>query len=138
MLVTNKFIYLKALELQELNLEDFTKLSVSMNFFIQKNIEEVHSKAVEIEKSRDFIIKKYGEQVQEENENGEESSKYIIPQKYIEVAQQELDALLDIKQDIKISQIKLSELSTYDIDTKTLKAILFMIEDDLSNESKED
>lgn len=108
-------------------------IPVVVNFYIQKNISILKSKNIDIQKARNFIIKKYGKLY----EDSEEGQIYQVPPESIEIAQKELDELMFLKQEIKYYPIKLSALADCNIDTKQLNAILFMIEDDLS-ETKED
>lgn len=133
MKLTNTQIYSYAQNIQHFN-ETNISLPIRINFYIQKNISNILDEAISIEKSRNFIIKKYG------HEDPDNQGTFIFDEDKIDIVQKELDDLGSIEQNIKIHKIKLSELvnANVDINTNILQAIMFMIEDDLSNESKED
>lgn len=133
MKLTNSQIYSYAQNFQNFN-ETNISLPIRINFYIQKNISNITNEAISIEKSRNFIIKKYGK------EDPKNPGTFIFDDDKIDIAQKELDELGSIEQNIKIYKIKLSELvnANLDINTDNLQAIMFMIDDDLSNESKED
>lgn len=133
MKLTNGQIYSYALNLQSFNENNYS-IPVRINFYIQKNAERIIEEGLSVEKNRSFIINKYG--VEEEENPG----LFHIDESLVDKAQKELDELHSIEQNIPIHKIKLSELidSGVDLDTQDLNKILFMIEDDLSNESKED
>lgn len=133
MKLTNTQIYSYAQNIQHFN-ETNISLPIRINFYIQKNISNILDEAISIEKSRNFIIKKYGH----EDPNNPET--FIFDDDKVDIVQKELDDLGSIEQNIKIYKIKLSELvnANVDINTNNLQAIMFMIDDDLSDESKED
>lgn len=131
MKMTNGEIYNHAISLVEFEKEENFSFPTIINFYIQKNIQEIKKIGSLIEDSRSFVIKKYGKPDPKDNEQ------FLISPEYREKAQKELDQLLELEQDVNIYMIKLSDLSEVQINTKQLKAILFMIEDDLS-ETKED
>ena len=85
---------------------------------------------IEIEKSINFISNKYGES------SKDDPNMIIIKDEYKEKAQKELDDLASIKQNIDIHLIKLSELKDLELSSEDLQALLFMIEDDLSNQKE--
>lgn len=125
-------------ELEQNNGEIDFDVPIIINFYIQKNIEEILKLAGIIEKSRNFIIKKYKddkEQIDKEH--------IKIKDEFIFEAQKDLDELMNIEQDANIVKIKLSDLKDCNnLTTKQLKMILFMIDDDLilqnNKEPKED
>ncbi len=133
MKLTNNQIYSYAKALEDFNINNI-EIPIRINFYIQKNILTIIEEGISIEKSRNFIIKKYGK------EDSNKPGTYIFGDDVQELVNQELKDLADIEQNLKIYKIKLSELvnANIDINTKDLNAIMFMIEDDLSNESKED
>ena len=133
MKLTNGQIYSYVLGLQDFNEKNFS-IPIRINFYIQKNYEMLKKEGLSIEKSRDFIIKKYGKEMEDR------PGTFHIDEKLVDQAQKELDELHSIEQNIPIQTIKLSELinESINLETQDLNKIMFMIEDDLSNESKED
>lgn len=129
MKLKNSEIYNYAKKL--INFNNNEQWPVTINFYILKNIQNIIDSAVAIEKTMQFISKKYGKIIDEESQT------YKIEPQNMDIAQKELDELSDIVQEVDIKKIKLSDISTLQMNSEQLNAILFMIEDDL-NETKED
>lgn len=129
MKLKNSEIYNYAKKL--INFNNDEQWPITINFYILKNIQNIIDSAVAIEKTMQFISKKYGKMIDEESQS------YKIEPQNMDIAQKELDELSDIVQEVDIKKIKLSEISTLQMNSDQLNAILFMIEDDL-NEIKED
>ena len=131
MILTNGQIYNYSRLLIKFNENFHSDMSVVINYYIQSNISKMLDAGAEVEKSIIFITNKYKDNQQNE------SGMVKIKDEYIDKAQKELDDLSNIKQNIDIHFIKLSDLKDIHLSTEELQAILFMIEDDLS-ETKED
>lgn len=123
MKLTNLQIYNYASNL----LEEFSnsaelKLPVKVNFYLQKNLLTLKNLATEIEESRLNIIKEYGKI----NEDG---TSYFIPNENIEKAQQELNDLFALEQEVQIYMIKLDSFND-DIllSMSQMESLMFMIE----------
>ena len=123
MKLTNLQIYNYASNL----LEEFSnsaelKLPVKVNFYLQKNLLTLKNLATEIEESRLNIIKEYGQI----NEDG---TSYFIPSENIEKAQQELNDLFALDQEVQIYMIKLDSFND-DIllSMSQMESLMFMIE----------
>ncbi len=125
MKLSNLQIYEIALDLQKYNEKNYT-LPVVVNFFIQKNIQNIMTAAESIEKSRTFILEKYGKY-------SEEKDSYMIDPDKVKLAQKELDSLMELEQEIPVQMIQLSEIAGVELDSLSLKAILFMIQDTIKN-----
>ena len=125
MKLSNLQIYEIALDLQKYNEKNYT-LPVVVNFFIQKNIQNIMTAAESIEKSRTFILEKYGKY-------NEEKDSYMIDPDKVKLAQKELDSLMELEQEIPVQMIQLSEIAGVELDSLSLKAILFMIQDTNKN-----
>ena len=130
MILTNGQIYSSAQKLIKFNENFHKELSVVLNYYIQNNINKLMQAGIEIEKSINFISNKYGES------SKDDPNMIIIKDEYKEKAQKELDDLASIKQNIDIHLIKLSELKDLELSSEDLQALLFMIEDDLSNQKE--
>ena len=123
MKLTNLQIYNYASNL----LEEFSnsaelKLPVKVNFYLQKNLLTLKNLATEIEESRLNIVQEYGQI----NEDG---TSYFIPSENIEKAQQELNDLFALDQEVQIYKIKLD--SCYDdilLSMSQMESLMFMIE----------
>lgn len=130
MILTNGQIYNSAQKLIKFNENFHKELSVVLNYYIQNNINKLMQAGIEIEKSINFISNKYGEP------SRDDPNIIIIKDEYKEKAQKELDDLANIKQNVDIHLIKLSELKDLKLSSEDLQALLFMIEDDLSNQKE--
>lgn len=117
-------IYMLATQLTEAfnNQEDESNLPIKINFFLQKNINKIIDLAQDIDKSRSEIIQKYGTL-------NEEKQEYEVPTEKLEEAQQELNDLFAIEQEIKINMLDINLFDGVDISEKKGNAILFMIYD---------
>lgn len=123
MKLTNLQIYNYASNL----LEEFSnsaelKLPVKVNFYLQKNLLTLKNLATEIEESRLNIVQEYGQI----NEDG---TSYFIPNENIEKAQQELNDLFALEQEVQIYMIKLDSFND-DIllSMSQMESLMFMIE----------
>lgn len=104
------------------NNDNSTYISARVNFFINKNKALLVNACDFIEEQRLSIIQHYG--------NYDESGNFIVPQDKINLANQELEDLLNIEQDISLYYIFLSDLEKYDFTPKQMEALFFMIAED--------
>lgn len=121
MKLTNQQIYEYANNLYIFN--DFNiKLPVKISFFMQKNIKILLEAASEIEESRLNIARSYG--IYSDAEKS-----YIVPNEFIATAQEELNELFGLEQDLNIHMFKLDEFESIELTYQQLSAIMFMIEE---------
>lgn len=121
MKLTNNQIYNLASSLTEIANSN-TYIPAKANFFIQKNITTIAKAAQEIDKSRISIAQHYGTL-------NEEGTQYSIPQEKAAAANQELNDLFGIEQDLEIKTFKIDDLGDIQFTTSQMQAIMFMIED---------
>lgn len=120
MKLTNNEIYSYATELVALNIEQ--KMPVRINFFLQKNIQEIQKLAQEIDAARISIAQQFGTL-------NEEGTSYRIPPQNMPAAQQELNDLFALEQEVNIHIFKLDDFDGIELTTSQLSAIMFMIEE---------
>lgn len=119
---TNLEIYTLYKKLQEAFLNENRNFPVKVFFYIQKNINVLQIKVEEIEKTREYIIKKYGT-INYENNN------YNISSEYIQQANEELQQLENIKQDIELKTINFSDIENLELTPAQMDSLMFMIEE---------
>ena len=120
MKLTNQQIYDAATKLASFYIDG--KLPVRINFFLQKNIQTLAAAGKEIEDARIKIAQDYGEL-------NEEGTSFIVPPENMAVAQQELNDLFNLEQDINIHIFKLSDFNNIELTYQQLASIMFMIEE---------
>lgn len=124
MKLTNQEIYMKATELSVAFTNETKKyIPVKLNFAIQKNFSTLCKAQEEIEKAKIEIAKEYGEL-------SEDGTKYLISEDKKEQAQQELNDLFSIEQDMDIKTCSLSQIENIDLTMEQMQAIMFMITED--------
>jgi hypothetical protein len=109
MKLTNNQIYTYATKLVAFNIEG--KLPVRINFFLQKNIQEMTRLAQEIDASRIGIAQEYGTP-------NEEGTSYNIPADKLQEAQNELNDLYSLEQDVNIHMLKLDDFDSIELTTE--------------------
>lgn len=102
--------------------EEDLYIPAKANFLIQKNLHTIATAAIEIETERIKIAKHYGEL----NESGEQ---YLIPPEKVEIANNEINDLFAIEQDLPIYTISIDSLGDTQLTPKQMQALMFMIED---------
>lgn len=108
-----------------------THLPIKINFFLQKNMAKMIELGQELDRERTEIVKRYGTL-------NEETQQYEIPQEKLEEAQNELNELFNLEQEVKITMLDINAFDGVDISDKKGNAIMFMIYDpDEDNEVKE-
>lgn len=120
---TNKEIYNFYFLISENIINENITLPIKVNFAIQKNFTLLLKLSEEIEQVKQKICAQNGNYVPEENS-------FKIDKDKIESTQQQLDDLMEIKQEVKIRTIKLEDLENIQLTSKQMQALLFMIEDE--------
>lgn len=113
-------IYTYATNLTAFKLEQ--KLPVRINFFLQKNIRIIQELANEIDAEKIAIGQQFGEL------NKEGTSYQILPNN-MAAAQQELNDLFALEQEVDIHMFKLDDFDGIEMTMEQLSAIMFMIEE---------
>ena len=120
--MTNLEIYNIANNLLEAFSDNTQKLPVKVNFFLQKNKKTLLNLAQEIEEERINIAKNYGNL-------DPETGNYSVNSEHIEAAQQDLNNLFSIEQDVNIAKINYNDLDpNMELTTAQMEALMFMIE----------
>lgn len=122
MKLTNQEIYGYALALNEAFADNTQRLPMKVNFYLQKNKKTLMDLGQDIESSRMEIISTYGT-------ISEDGTQYTIPQEKIELAQKELEDLLNLEQEVQIYKINIDNLpDDIILTTGQMEAMMFMIE----------
>ena len=120
--MTNLEIYNIANNLLEAFSDNNQKLPVKVNFFLQINKKTLLNLAQEIEEERINIAKNYGNL-------DLETGNYSVSAEHIEAAQQDLNNLFNIEQDVNIAKINYNDLDpNMELTTAQMEALMFMIE----------
>ena len=123
MLLTNQQIYISAQMLnQHFNGQSAIKLPVKVNFFLQKNIKLLSDMAKEIEESRLHIAQSFGKL-------NEEGTAYTIDEDMQSQAQQELNDLFALTQDVPFHMLKLEDFEGLEFTFAQMNALMCMIEE---------
>ena len=99
-------------------------LPVKVNFFLQKNMNELINLAQEIEESRIEIIKKYG--VQEEDN----PDQFTVPAEKQAEATKELEDLFALEQEVSINMLKLDWFDDINLTGQQVASLAYMIDDE--------
>lgn len=119
--MTNLEIYTIANKLFEAFHDSEQKFPVKMNFFLQKNKKTLLTLAQEIEEARMGIAQTYGVDSGDGN--------FSIAPENISKAQEELDQLFNIEQDVNIAKVKFDDLDpNMELTSAQMEALMFMIE----------
>ena len=122
MTLTNNQIYDYATHLATEFNDNSLKLPIKVNFYLQKNKSALLTLAQDIEQNRQTIIENYGTL-------SEDGSQYIVPPENIEVAQQELNDLFNLEQEVNIYKINIDNLSDdLVLSAGQMEALMFMID----------
>ena len=122
-ILTNEEIYLINKQLDEIFEQSNQYLPARVNFYIQKNKKKIAELAQEIELARTQIIKNFGSPAEDE------AGKYIIPTEKNEEAQQELNELLSINQEVEINLISIGDIENLQFTFPQMETLMFMIEE---------
>ena len=125
--MTNEEICNKVEQLKEaFPLGGGERIPISINFFIQKNIDILENLYREIENAKMSIGKKYGKL--------DEDGQYVVPNEKSNEAMTELSELYNLTQSFEISGVSQSNLFDKEevtrMTSEQVKAILFMVEED--------
>ena len=119
--MTNLEIYTIASKLFEAFHDSEQKFPVKMNFFLQRNKKTLLTLAQEIEEARMQIAHTYG------TDSGD--GNFAIAPENVEAAQNELNQLFTIEQDIDIKKISFNDLDpNMELTSAQMEALMFMIE----------
>ena len=122
MKLTNQEIYNYALDLNSAFADAMQRLPIKVNFYLQKNKTTLLTLAQDIEESRMAIVNNYGTYE-------EESGQYVIPKEKVEEAQNELNDLFSLEQEVNIYKVNIDSLSDdITLTTGQMEAIMFMID----------
>ena len=106
---------------KEFGVDCTIKLPVRVNFYLQKNIENIKILAIEIEDMRNKIVS--------ENSIANESGVYEINPDKIELVQKELDDLANLTLEVNLYPLKLDSFDGVDLTYQQMNALMFMIEE---------
>jgi hypothetical protein len=121
MKMTNLEIYTIASHLMEAFHDNEQKFPVKMNFFLQKNKRTLLTFAQEIEEARMTIAQTYGIDSGDGN--------FSIASENVSKAQEELNQLFSIEQDVNIVKISYNDLDpNMELTSAQMDALMFMIE----------
>ena len=120
MKLTNNQIYNYAANLAAFHTD--IKMPVRINFFLQKNIQTIIAAAQEIDASKIAIAQEFGVL-------NEEGTAYNIPPEKMPAANQELNDLFSLEQDLNIHIFKLDDFDNIELTMEQLSTIMFMIEE---------
>ena len=121
--LTNNEIYNYANALAEHFSNQDVKFPIKVNFYLQKNQNELMTLAQDIEKQRVEIIQEYGSQ-------NEETQQFEIPPEKISEASEKINDLFSLTQEVKIYKVNLDAFGDIELISSQMQALLFMIEDE--------
>ena len=121
--LTNNEIYDYANDLAENFSNNDIKFPVKVNFYLQKNQNELMNLAQEIEKQRIEIIQEYGI-------FNEETQKTEVPEDKIPEATEKLNDLFDLTQEVNIYKVNIDAFGNMSLTANQMQALMFMIEEE--------
>lgn len=121
--LTNNEIYNYANALAEQFQDKEVKFPIKVNFYLQKNQNELMTLAQDIEKQRVEIIQEYGNQ-------NEETQQFEIPPEKIPEASEKINDLFSLTQEVKIYKVNLDTFGDIELTSGQMQALLFMIKDE--------
>ena len=98
-------------------------IPAKVNFYLQKNMNKIATAAQEVEQARLEVAKQYGVLA-------EDGSGYSIPEDRIPQANQELNDLFSIEQELEIKTFSIEDLGSVELTPAQMQAIMFMIDED--------
>lgn len=119
--LTNEEIYFINQQLNKVFEQSQQYLPAKVNFYIQKNKKKIAELAYEIEEARTQIILHYGEK--------QEDGKYFVAKEQIPQAQEELNNILNIEQEIDIMPISIDDIENLHFTLPQMEVLMFMIEE---------
>ena len=122
MKLTNNQIYNYASQLMKSFTDSSLRLPARINFYIQKNKQTIISLGEEIDKARSEILTHYG--------TADEQGMVRIPHDFVAQANQELQDLFDIEQEVNILKFSIEKFTDdIDLSMEQIESIMFMIEE---------
>lgn len=97
-------------------------LPVKVNFYLQKNMNVLAAAAQEVEQARLEVAKQYGILA-------EDGSGYSIPEDRIPQANQELNDLFSIEQELEIKTFSIEDFGSVELTPAQMQVIMFMIDE---------
>lgn len=122
-ILTNYEIYNTAMAYKEFFQNFNSYIPVKVNFYLQKNMNKLAAAAEEIEKARLEIAKHYGV-------IAEDGSSYSVPEELIPQANQELNNLFSIEQELDIKKVSLEDFGNVEFTPQQMQVIMFMIDEE--------
>lgn len=119
---TNYQIYDYAQALLPLLNDETIYIPAKANFYIQKNLHLLIEASQDIEKARLKIAQHYGILNKEKNQ-------YVIPEDKVKEANNEINDLFSIEQNLDIKPIQIKDLGDIQLTPKQMQALMFMIEE---------
>lgn len=98
------------------------KMPVRINFYLQKNIQQIQAAVREIDAARFAVGEQYGIL----NEAG---TSYDIPAGNVAEANRELNDLFNLEQELNIHIFKLDDFDGIELTYQQMSAIMFMVEE---------
>ena len=123
MKLTNQEIYEMAASIAAAFSNEAKYIPVKLNFAIQKNLSIFSNLQKEIEDNRVRIAQEYGKLDQE-------NMRYIIEEENKTKAEQELNDLFSMEQEVEVRTCPLSLIENIDLTLEQMQAIMFMIVED--------
>lgn len=117
---TNQQIYETIASMVSAFQDEKKYIPVKLNFAMQKNLATLTKHQEEIEKSRIAIGQAYGSL-------DESQQRYIIDESRKKEAEQELQDLFEIEQEVDIKTCPIQTIENLDLTLEQMQAILFMI-----------
>ena len=125
--LTNNKIYTYAMRIKDFCDERAESLMpAKCSFYIYKNLNTLVEMASCIDKARQNILEKYG--------NEQSEAMFNISPENREFAQEELNDLSQIEQEVDIYYIKLKDIEHIDLSLKQISNIEFMLEEEKEEE----
>ena len=119
---TNNQIYNYASQLMRSFTDSSLRLPARINFYIQKNKQTIIALGEEIDRARSEILIHYG--------TADEQGMVHIPSDLIAQANQELQDLFDIEQEVNILKFSIEKFTDdISLSMEQMEAIMFMIEE---------
>lgn len=98
-------------------------LPVKVNFYLQKNMNNIVDMAKDIDKTRMEIMQKYGTP-------DEDGTNYTFTEDIVDTVNKELADLFSLEQEVKINLIELDWFGSLELSSVQMSAIMFMIKEE--------
>lgn len=131
MKIQNKKILILKENLKNAFNDNIKYFPAKINFIVHKNLNLLEELTEEIYQIRDSIVDQYGVP-----ENIEQD-KFFIPEKDREIAQSELDELLELEQEVPLTIIKFAQIENLEFTSNQMQALMPFIEEDIDEDQVE-